>query len=282
MDKRTLALLKVHCTAVFFGASGIFGALIQSSAETIVLGRVMIAFAMISLYFLWKKQPLVKLNLKQIGQQAVSGGWLAAHWVTFFTAVKVGGVAVATLGFASFPAFVALFESLFFREKLRFREVVLLIAITIGLILVTPEFTFGNEATQGLLWGILSALVYGILAVFNRNTMSKISGVQSSWWQYIFATLLLFPFSITEFPQVSAQDWFWIFCVGFLCTTFAYTLFISSLDTINARTASMIISLEPVYAIVIAWICFGEMPTFKMIIGGAIILLSVAWANLKK
>lgn len=282
MDKRTLALLKVHCTAVFFGASGIFGALIQSSAEMIVLGRVMIAFAMISLYFLWKKQPLVKLNLKQIGQQAVSGGLLAAHWVTFFTAVKVGGVAVATLGFASFPAFVALFESLFFREKLRFREVVLLIAITIGLILVTPEFTFGNEATQGLLWGILSALVYGILAVFNRNTMSKISGVQSSWWQYLFVTLLLFPFSITEFPQVSAQDWFWIFCVGFLCTTFAYTLFISSLDTINARTASMIISLEPVYAIVIAWICFGEMPTFKMIIGGAIILLSVAWANLKK
>lgn len=54
MDKRTLALLKVHGTAVFFGASGIFGALIHSSAETIVLGRVMIAFTMISLYFLWK------------------------------------------------------------------------------------------------------------------------------------------------------------------------------------------------------------------------------------
>lgn len=282
MDKRTLALLKVHGTAVFFGASGIFGALIQSSAETIVLGRVMIALAMISLYFLWKKQPLVKLNFKQIGQQAVSGGLLAAHWVTFFIAVKVGGVAVATLGFASFPAFVALFESLFFREKLRFREVVLLIAITVGLILVTPEFTFGNEATRGLLWGVLSALVYGILAVFNRYTMSKISGVQASWWQYIFATLFLLPFSITEFPSVSAQDWFWIFCIGFLCTTLAYTLFISSLDTINARTASMIISLEPVYAIVIAWLCFGEVPTLKMIIGGAIILLSVAWANLKK
>ncbi|HGO5855338.1 TPA: DMT family transporter [Mannheimia haemolytica] len=282
MDKRTLALLKVHCTAVFFGASGIFGALIQSSAETIVLGRVMIALAMISLYFLWKKQPIVKLNFKQMGQQAISGGLLAAHWVTFFVAVKVGGVAVATLGFASFPAFVALFESLFFREKLRFREVVLLIAITVGLILVTPEFTFGNQATQGLLWGVLSALVYGILAVANRRTMSKISGVQASWWQYIFATLFLLPLSITEFPSVSTQDWFWIFCIGFLCTTLAYTLFISSLDTINARTASMIISLEPVYAIVIAWLCFGEVPTLKMIIGGAIILLSVAWANLKK
>ncbi|HHW7508167.1 TPA: DMT family transporter [Mannheimia haemolytica] len=282
MEKRTLALLKVHGTAVLFGASGIFGALIQSSAETIVLGRVMIAFAIISLYFLWKKQPLVKLNLQQVTQLACSAGLLSAHWVTFFVAVKVGGVAVATLGFASFPAFVALFESLFFREKLRFREVVLLIAITVGLILVTPEFTFGNQATQGLLWGVLSALVYGILAVANRRTMSKISGVQASWWQYIFATLFLLPFSITEFPSVSVQDWLWIFCIGFLCTTLAYTLFISSLDTINARTASMIISLEPVYAIAIAWVCFGEVPSVRMLIGGAIILLSVAWANLKK
>lgn len=282
MDKRTLALLKVHGTAVFFGASGIFGLLIQSSAETIVLGRVMIAFAMISLYFLWKKQPLVKLNSQQILQQAVSGGLLAAHWVTFFIAVKVGGVAVATLGFASFPAFVALFESLFFREKLRFREIVLLIAITIGLMLVTPEFTFGNEATQGLLWGILSALVYAILAVVNRHTMSKISGVQASWWQYIWATVLLLPFSAAELPTVSVEDWFWILCIGFLCTTLAYTLFISSLDTINARTASMIISLEPVYAIVIAWIYFNEVPSIRMLIGGAMILLSVAWANLKK
>lgn len=282
MDKRTIALLKVHGTAVLFGASGIFGALIQSSAQTIVVGRVMIAFVMISLYFLWKKQPLVKLNVQQMGQQAVSAALLSAHWVTFFIAVKVGGVAIATLGFASFPAFVALFESLFFREKLRFREVVLLIAITIGLILVTPEFTFGNQATQGLLWGVLSALVYGILAVVNRKTMSKISGVQASWWQYIFATLLLLRFSAAELPSVSAQDWFWIFCVGFLCTTLAYTLFISSLDTINARTASMIISLEPVYAIAIAWICFNEVPSVRMLIGGAIILLSVAWANLKK
>ncbi|HDL2135555.1 TPA: EamA family transporter, partial [Mannheimia haemolytica] len=34
--------------------------------------------------------------------------------------------------------------------------------------------------------------------------------------------------------------------------------------------------------IVIAWLCFNEVPTLKMIIGGLIILLSVAWANLKK
>lgn len=282
MDKHSLALLKVHFTAIFFGASGIFGALIKSRPDTLVLGRVMIALVCISLYFIWKKQALVKLTRRELFSQILSGVLLAAHWVTFFTAVQVGGVALATLGFASFPAFVALFEMLFFREKLSYREGFLLVAITIGLILVTPEFTFGNQATLGLLWGVLSALVYGVLAVVNRKTMSKLSGTQTSWWQYLVAMLILLPFSMTSLLNAPALDWFWIFCIGFFCTTLAYTLFVSSLDTINARTASMIISLEPVYAIAIAWLCFNEVPTIKMLIGGAIILLSVAWANLKK
>lgn len=66
LEKRTLALLKVHATAVIFSASGIFGALIASSADTLVLGRVIIAFVILSLYFLYKKQPLAKLSTKQM------------------------------------------------------------------------------------------------------------------------------------------------------------------------------------------------------------------------
>ncbi len=119
MEKRTLALLKVHGTAVLFGASGIFGALIQSSAETIVLGRVMIAFAIISLYF-YGKTTACKAQLTANGSTCIFCSFISCPLGYFFVAVKVGGVAVATLGFASFPAFVALFESLFFRENYAF------------------------------------------------------------------------------------------------------------------------------------------------------------------
>ncbi|OOF55184.1 hypothetical protein BKK56_07030 [Rodentibacter genomosp. 2] len=282
MNKYNLALLKVHGTAALFGASGIFGALTTSEADTLVLGRVLIAAAILILYFLYKKQPLVKITKGQFGQLMLSGVLLAIHWVTFFVAVKVGGVALATLVFASFPAFVTLFESVFFKERLYAKDIILLMAITIGLILVTPDFNFSSENTQGLLWGILSAIAYGILAVVNRKSMSKLSGLQASFWQYLAAAIFLLPFSGDKLFAVSAIDWFWIFCIGFLCTSVAYTLFISSLDTINARTASMIISLEPVYSIALAWLLFGETPTVKMLIGGSIILFTVAWSNLKK
>lgn len=282
MDKYSLALLKVHGTAIFFGLSGVFGVLIESSSEALTLGRAIIAFAFIGLYFFVKKRPLVRLTAKEYGVQFIMGALLALHWISFYLGVKIGGVAVGTLGFASFPAFTVLFEILFFREKLRLRDFVLLGAISGGLILITPAFELGNQATVGLLWGVFSALTYGVLAVMNRHSASKLSGVESSVWQYFAIILILLPFYSSELFSATVMDWFWIGCIGVFCTTFAYTLYVSSLDTINARTAAMLISLEPVYAILVAWIWFGDVPTLKMALGGVLIITSVAWANLKK
>ncbi|AFF23736.1 hypothetical protein PMCN06_0481 [Pasteurella multocida subsp. multocida str. HN06] len=248
----------------------------------IILGRVLIAFAALSLFFLLRRQKLIPMQGREIASQCLSGVLLGVHWVSFYQGIKIGGVAIGTLGFASFPAFVALFEMLFFKERLKTKEYFLLIAISLGLILITPAFEFGHQATQGLLWGIFSALSYGILAVINRKNVSKISGSQSSWCQYLVVAIMLLPFSAHQLPDVSWQDWFWIACIGLLCTTLAYTLFVSSLDTINARTAVMIISLEPVYAIAIAWIWLDEEPSLRMLLGGALIIVSVAIVNLKK
>lgn len=277
-----LALFKAHITAVLFGLTGVLGVLIESSAGVLVLGRVFIALVTLTLFLLYKKFTFVKLSLNNILLQFLLGSLLTAHWVTFYIAVKVGGVAVGTLGFASFPAFVCLFERLIFKVRLKLSEFFLLIAISLGLMLVTPSFEFSNQATQGLLWGIFSGAIYGLLAVLNRKNREKLSSTQTSWWQYLVGVMILLPFYAEHLPQVSLQDWLWIACIGLLCTSLAYTLFVSSLDVLNARTAAMIISLEPVYAILIAWLWLKETPTFTMILGGAIIILSVAIENLRK
>ncbi|MDO4431060.1 MAG: DMT family transporter [Lonepinella koalarum] len=276
-----IALFKTHCTAVLFGATGIFGVLIKSNADVLTLARLIIAFLALSAFFLLKRTKLNKLGLKETGIQALLGGLLTAHWVTFYIAVKVGGVAVGTLGFASFPAFVALFEMWVFKERLKMSEFYLLAAITLGLTLVTPEFQFGNQATQGLLWGILSGAIYAILAILNRKNASQLTGSQASWWQYLFGALILSPFA-PQLADVPPNDWFWLLCLGLLCTGVAYTLFVSSLNILNARTAAMIISLEPVYAIIMAWLWLNETPSLTMILGGIIIVCSVALVNLKK
>lgn len=281
MNKQA-ALLQMHFAATLFGVSGIFGYLIIADSVTISMGRSF--FAVIALTWLCFKFRFIpwRISLKAFYALLITGILLTGHWVTFFYAIKIGNIAVATLGFACFPAFVTLFEMLFFKEKISSSEYSLLIFVSIGLILVTPSFNFNNNATLGLFWGIISGILYASTVVINRYNLSKTTGVQACWWQCLVVFVTLLPVTITSLPNVPPLDWLWIACLGLFCTGLSYYLVINSLSTIKARTASIIIALEPVYAILTAWLLFNQQPTIRTIIGGFIIILAVIWAGIQK
>lgn len=280
---RRSALLQMHAAAVLFGISGIFGKLIISGVAVLVFGRAL--FAVLSLSFLLVKSgqlPWQNLSIQRIFNLLAMGLLLVAHWVTFFIGIKVGGVAVATLGFACFPAFVAMLESVLYREQLTKTEYILIALVSLGLILVTPSFDFADSATEGLIWGILSGFTYALLTIGNRHVAAKMPGVQVNWWENLSVLLCLLPFAFSDIPLVPWLDWIWIACLGLLCTGLSYSFFINGLKVIKARTAALIIALEPVYAILVAWFLFHEKPDLRMLIGGALIIFAVGWSTRQK
>lgn len=277
------ALWMAHIAAVLFGLTGIFGALINSSAEMITFGRALFAVAGLFLILLWQKKSIIQGITRFEGWMLLlSGSLLAIHWVTFFIAVKVGGVAVATLGFASFPAFITIIDWIVFKDRITQREWVLLLLVSVGLILVTPQFSFGDSGTIGLLWGILSGFSFGLLAVVNKRGVQGIDAMQVAFWQNSVVMLLLFPFVLSSGWGLSSIDWFYLALLGIFCTGLSHYLFVKSLESLNARIAGMIIALEPVYAIGFAWWLFGSTPTIRMISGAALILFAIAFSSSKK
>ena len=316
------ALIIAHVAAVLFGMTGILGALIHFAPTTITAGRAGFAAVSLLVLALLQRRPVVRaLNVRHIRVLLASGIFLAVHWVTFFLAVKVGGVAVATLGFASFPAFIALLDVLVFRERIGAGEGTLLTLVTLGLILVTPSFDFGNSGTIGLLWGLLSGLSFACLAVLNRRGSRGVDAIQVALWQNTIVFLLVLPLagamggmeagdvstmqeaavhvagsaqpadaidasqaieatgasgaagSVVATPSHLA-DWFWLAVLGIFCTGLSHTLFVRSLDGLDARSAGMIIALEPVYAIACAWWLFGDPPSLRMLAGAGLIILA--------
>lgn len=277
------ALWMAHIAAVLFGLTGIFGALIDSSAEMITFGRALFAVAGLFLILLWQKKSIIQGITRFKGWMLLlSGSLLAIHWVTFFIAVKVGGVAVATLGFASFPAFITIIDWIVFKDRITQREWILLLLVSVGLILVTPQFSFGDSGTIGLLWGILSGFSFGLLAVVNKRGVQGIDAMQVAFWQNSVVMLLLFPFVLSSGWGLSSIDWFYLALLGIFCTGLSHYLFVKSLESLNARIAGMIIALEPVYAIGFAWWLFGSIPTIRMISGAALILFAIAFSSSKK
>ena len=179
------------------------------------------------------------------------------------------------LGFACFPAFTALFEAIAYRERPSARELQCIGMVSIGLVCLTPSFSLADTATHGLLWGIVSAAVYGLVAIANRHFAGGMSGMQTCWWQNTVIIICLLPFAAADVPGIAALDWLWIICLGLLCTALAYSLYVSSLTALKARQAAVIITLEPVYAIIAAWLLFNDAPGLGIFAGGALILGAV-------
>jgi drug/metabolite transporter (DMT)-like permease len=63
--------------------------------------------------------------------------------------------------------------------------------------------------------------------------------------------------------------------LGVVCTAGSHTLFIQSMKKIRAQTASIISSLEPVYGIILAYVFLREIPAFRTVAGGLVILAAV-------
>ncbi|MGE8354348.1 MAG: DMT family transporter [Pseudomonas protegens] len=275
MTPRT-ALGALHIGALMFGLTGVFGKLAAASPAVIVFGRA--AFAVLALGAfarLASNTPWQKLVATDWRRLLLSGLLLAGHWVSFFVAVKVAGVAIATLGFASFPAFTVILEGLIFRERIRFNEILLVILVSIGLVLVTPDFDLASQATTGLLWAVGSGLLFALLSLNNRASSGRIPAVQAALCQNVVVALCLLPVAAPELGQVRAMDWLWISLLGIFCTGLAHSLFVASLAVIKARTAAVVFALEPVYGITVAWLLFGENPTLRMLMGGALIIVAI-------
>lgn len=287
------ALAAAHGAAVLFGLTGILGALIRFDAVAITAGRAGFAATALLVLALTQRRPLLQgLGPRRAGIVLASGFLLAVHWITFFMAVKVGGVAVATLGFASFPAFIALLDVVLFRERIGPAEGTMLALVTLGLVLVTPSFDVGDQGTAGLLWGLASGLSFAGLAICNRRGNRGMDAIQVAFWQNLVVALLVLPLLglslappqvarsqapsslVTGAAAIDWASWFWLAVLGVLCTGLAHTLFVKSLESLDARSAGMIIALEPVYAIACAWWLFGEEPSGRMLVGASLIILA--------
>lgn len=275
-------LLQIHSAVFLFGLAGLFGKLINLPSTIIVLGRVLFASIFLIAILLYFKQS-IKLNRKKdYLYLAALGILLALHWATFFQSIQVSTVAIGLLSFSTFPVFSTFLEPYFFKEKLRTQNVVVALITLAGIYLVVPELSFGNNITQGVLWGISSGFTFAILSILNRKYVKQYSPLVIAFYQDAIATIVLLPFLFLIPISFHTNDILLLVLLGVVFTALAHTLFIKGLTKVKAQTASIIACLEPVYGIVFALIILNEVPDIRVIAGGVIILGCTLYASIRQ
>lgn len=271
--------LALHITVFVWGFTGILGKLIEIPYYSLVWYRMLIAAIGLALYAVVTRTKL-NLSPKQILKFIVVGFIVGAHWATFFQALKVSNVSVVLTTLSSASLFVAILEPIFFKRRIRAYELFFGLAVIVGLSLI---FNFEEQYSMGIILALVSAFLAALFSTINglfiQHTAARVitlyemvGGVLGiSIYTYLFESPTLLDFS------PSSIDVLYLLTLGLVCTAVAFVVSVQVMKELSPFTVSISINMEPIYAIILALIFFGdsEQMTPGFYVGALIIFATV-------
>lgn len=281
MSKTVKQLALLNLATLLVGTSGILGRQISLSADYNIFLRCIIASIAIYVIIRFRKSDIRIKGKKSLFKILISGTLLCTHWVTYFISLKVSSVAIGMISLFSFPVFTALLEPFFFKSKLSWLALFNSILVLAGIYFLVPEFDADNNNTQGVLWGLFSALCYALRNLLNKGLIQKHDSLVIMFYQVsISAILLTYTLFAAENSLPIPADWALLAFLGIVTTSIGHTLFVHSLNHFSTSTASIVSSTQPIYGIILAVIFLGEIPNYSVYIGGALILSTVLFHSI--
>jgi len=279
VNVRSRSLAEIHLAVFLFGFPGLFGKWLPLSPPLIVFGRVLFAaLALLAVLGLGRRSFRITPR-RDLVLLVLCGLVLAVHWTMFFKAVQVSSVAVALLAYSSFPVFTILLEPVLTRERSDPASLYYALACALGVFLIVPSFDLTDAIVRGVLWGLGAGLTFALLTILNRGLALRQSSLAVAFYQDLFAGIFLLPAVIGSGLALSGRDWALVAVLGVFCTAGAHTLFIHGMKCVEARTASILSSLEPVYGILLAFVFLKESPSLRTVSGGAVVLAAALVAT---
>ena len=275
-------VLWLHIAVMLFSISGVVGQFVEIPSVLVAMGRVICSSILLFVIAKVKKESLKLESKKDYVLIMLTGAVLAVHWTTFFQSIQVSSVAIGTITFSTFPLFITFIEPIIFKEKIKMRSIVNAIILLIGVLITVPEFSMENQVTVGIVWGMVSSFTYAIITLANRYFSKKYIGRVVCLYEQGTAAIVLLPAAFLVPAVWRPQDIAGVLVIGFVCTAFAYSLYVSAQKGVRAQTAGIISGMETVYGIIYAFIFLSEVPSGREILGGIVILGVALIASLKE
>ncbi|MHB9096489.1 MAG: DMT family transporter [Syntrophales bacterium] len=268
-------MIELHVAVVIMGVTALFAKLIHLPPKDIIAFRCLIAALALFLFCRLTRTRLALDRRSDLGWLLLLGLIMAAHWVSFFTAIQMSGVGVGVTAFFSFTIMTVLMEPFFFGERMEGRDLVVALIVFFGIYLAVPGGISGGEVTIGAVFGICSAFLYSIRNILYRKHLCRYPSSAMMCYQAAVAGLVLIPFVTPGIDLLAENRWAYLILLGVIFTAAAHTLFVGSLRTISASTAGLMTSLEPIYGMIFAAAILSEIPAIRTV-AGAIVVVGVA------
>src|SRR5687768_2993868 len=298
-QRTTLGYAMVATAAALFAVNGSVSKVVLdsklSSLELAQLRATCAALGLLAFVLLFAPSRL-RVGRRELLFLVAFGlvGIALVQWL-YFVAIENLPVGVALLIEFTAPLFVALFARFVYKEHVRRRIWVAVAMCLTGLALVVELWAgvaFSTVGVTAAFGGALSLTAYLLMAERERQHRDAAS---LSFYGFLFAALLWavlqplwdFPWGVLDdevslqgnLSEHSAPVWALVTFIVVIGTMVTFSLLTGSLRHISATRASIVATLEPVVATVVAWAWLGETFGPTQLIGGAVVIAGILVAQ---
>lgn len=273
-------IAELNFSIILISSAAAFVRYIELGPEILAFWRGLIAFVVLGMLMLFKKESFRIPNKKDRITLFISSVFFALHWVTYFYALQISSIAIGMLSLFTFPAITAIIEPLYFKTKFNIRHLILALIVLLGLYIMAPEINFSNDSTKGVIIGVLSGLFFSLRNLTMKSNTQKYPSSLLMFYQFLFIGIVFTPFIFIHDTINTTKFLPYILCLGILTTAIGHTVFVKSLKNFNVSTASIMASAQPVFGIILGIIFLNEYPSINTILGGGIIISTVVIESL--
>ena len=270
-----LAFLILITAATLASFNGVFiRALGDMTDWQIVFWRHLLIGLALCLGLTWSYGSGVVSAFRKIGRQGIFGATAFGLSLVFLTmALHTSPVADVMFTLAAIPILTALMAWVALRERIEKVTWIAMIGASIGVaLMVVGHLTGGSMQGVGLSVGCaVTVSIFAVILRWGRDlNMIPMFAVGS-----LIAAAIALPFSFSG-PSMSGGNIAILFLWGGLVSPIYYSLFVVASRHIRAGELMLVVPLETILAVLLAWLVLSEIPSAHSLLGGILVIVAVS------
>lgn len=254
-----------------------------SEAPALVISAYRMLFTTLMLLIpviLNSRTEFKNITKKEYALCTVSGIFLALHFATWISSIKMTTVANSTILVSCSPIFVALANYFITKEKLGRKMAVgisLSLAGTIIIAMGSSKET-ANNLMLGNFLAFLGAIFVAGYLVIGGIARKNISAGVYVFIVYSVSTFVLFIMcfaSGTPIYPYTAKEFLLFAALAFFCSILGHTVYNYMVKYVSSTMISVSTLSEPIFASILALLFFNEIPSVYTLMGGIVIISGI-------
>ena len=246
--------------------------------NSVLFYRFGLAWVIIAIIMIFRKESL-KVTWHEFRILTGLGLLFIVSSLTLYLSFHYMAAGVASTILFTYPVMTAVIMAVFFRERITWGTVLALVLSGAGVALLYWSDSAGTLSTIGVMLVLASALSYALYIILVNRGNLQMSSFKINFYVLLYCTLGMVVYSLIAglpltLPQ-NATSWFYVGWLALVPAIFALVLLVYAAKYVGSTATAILGALEPLTAVLIGILVFGEPFTLNLALGIILILGAV-------